>query len=131
LIVQRRSFLSGILAAASAPAIVKANSLMPIWTPKWHRGGVVTSDVVCIDRWWAGKTAHLEVARNEVFDEFTLAQVRLIASSMGLPFGEMIKPMPETQVVYSSARVVLLEQLSKTPLSRPLNVRSNHGQFPS
>ena len=31
--MQRRSFLAGILAGATAPAIVRASSLMKIWVP--------------------------------------------------------------------------------------------------
>lgn len=107
--MQRRSFLSGILAAAAAPAIVKADSLMSIWMPKWHRGGFPTPGVVYINGCAIGKTSNIQVARTEVFDEFTLAQVRLIANSMGLPFEVVVKPLPEMQVTYSSARVVLLE----------------------
>lgn len=120
--MQRRSFLSGILAAAAAPAIVKAGGLMSIWMPKWYRGGVADPVV-----WRPG----CSIGKTEAFDEFTLAQIRLIANSMGLPFEEMAKPVPEMQVVYSSARVALLEQFSKTSSIRPIDVRSNHGQFPS
>ncbi len=32
--MNRRGFLGAMLAAGAAPAIVKASSLMPIWTPK-------------------------------------------------------------------------------------------------
>lgn len=32
--MQRRSFLAGMLAAAAAPAIIRASSLMPVWVPK-------------------------------------------------------------------------------------------------
>lgn len=41
--MNRRGFLGGIIAAASAPAIVKADSLMKIIVPKpiYHTGGIV------------------------------------------------------------------------------------------
>lgn len=32
--MNRRSFLAAILAASAAPAIVRASSLMPLWTPR-------------------------------------------------------------------------------------------------
>ncbi len=32
--MQRRSFLTGIIAACAAPAIVKADTLMKLWVPK-------------------------------------------------------------------------------------------------
>lgn len=34
--MNRRGFLSAALAAAAAPAFVRASSLSPIWVPKWH-----------------------------------------------------------------------------------------------
>ena len=124
--MQRRSFLSGILAAASAPAIVKVGSLMPIWMPKWHRGGVAAPA-----SWNLVRGPSNESFDQRAFDAFTAAQIRLIANSIGLPYDEIIKPAPEMQFVYSSARVALLEQFSKTPSIWPRDVRSNHGQFPS
>ncbi len=32
--MKRRSFLAGLIVAASAPAIVRASSMMPLWVPK-------------------------------------------------------------------------------------------------
>ena len=32
--IARRLFLGGLLASATAPAIVRASSLMPLWVPK-------------------------------------------------------------------------------------------------
>lgn len=119
--MQRRSFLSGILAAAAAPAIVKTNSLMPIWTPKWHTGGVANPVV-----WWPG-ASH----RNESWDTFVLMQIQAVAENLGVPLDDILRQSPVTRVQYSSARESLLRHQFHTPLSRPLNVRSNHGQFPS
>ena len=34
--MDKRSFLTGLLGVSAAPAIVKASSLMPIWTPKTY-----------------------------------------------------------------------------------------------
>ena len=39
--IARRSFLAGILGAAAAPAIVKAESLMKLWVPPQPKGGLV------------------------------------------------------------------------------------------
>jgi len=54
--MQRRSFLAGILAAASAPAIVHAGSLMKIhvpkiWTPKLLGVDFGTNDDFTIEAW--------------------------------------------------------------------------------
>lgn len=124
--MQRRSFLSGILAAAAAPAIVKADSLMPIWTPKWQRVGRVY-----IDGWFVGITDGLTIDRNEVFDEFVLVQSRTVLKGLGASIDELRIKHPVAQVQYISARESMFLHSFHTPLSRPLNVRSNHGQFPS
>ncbi len=106
----RRNFLGGLLAA---PAIVKASSLMPIWTPKWHRGGVLESGVVYFNGCAVGKTTCVTIERNEVFDEFTLAQIRLVAASIGVQSDRLIFSKPDMQTHYSSARIALLEQFPK------------------
>lgn len=123
---QRRSFLSGILAAAAAPAIVKAESLMPTWTPKWHRGGIAAPA-----SWTLVRGTSNESVDPRAFDAFVVAQLRLISEAIGVPTEQLIVCTPNMQLEYSSARVALLEQFSKTPSIWPRDVRSNHGQFPS
>ncbi len=48
--VTRRLFLGGILASATAPAIVRASSLMPIWVPPAPR-------VLSIGELWSAQLA--------------------------------------------------------------------------
>lgn len=41
--MNRRGFLSGILAGTAAPAVVRSESLMRLWVPPqrvWHTGGI-------------------------------------------------------------------------------------------
>lgn len=126
--MQRRSFLSGIIAAAAAPAIVKAGSLMPIWVPKWHRGGFAWSGVVYLNDSVFGKTSGLY--RNEVFDEFVVMQLRHMAASMHIPYEELVMEMPNTTLGYTSARIAA-QQGFLTSLSRPLSARFSNGHSPS
>lgn len=45
--MNRRGFLSAMLAAGTAPAIVKASSLMPLWVPRANPYEiVVTADTI-------------------------------------------------------------------------------------
>ncbi len=97
---------------------------MPIWTPKWHTGGVADPVV-----WRPGVPYPIE--RNEAWDVFVLMQIQGVAENLGVPLDDILRQSPVTRVQYSSARESLLRHQFYTPLSRPLNVRSNHGQFPS
>lgn len=48
--MNRRGFLGAMLAAAAAPAIVKAESLMPIWVPKQEL--IVPKQELAANQWY-------------------------------------------------------------------------------
>lgn len=98
--MQRRSFIAGILGAAAAPAIVKADSLMKLWVPEkiiWHRRGIARNEAWCIEFDSPGGP----------IDDLTRMQLRALSESLGTPYLKIIKDFPNTD--YVSVRLPLAE----------------------
>lgn len=80
--MQRRGFLGAMLAAAAAPAYVRAESLMGIFVPKtYHTGGIISplSEV----------EASMVRLQNYQYVEFEAHIVKCIAVSIGVGYAEL------------------------------------------
>lgn len=105
--MQRRGFLGAMLAAASAPAFVKAESLMGLYVPKaYATGGIALGGTYVLGsgRLWleegpypfekGGELIALAQPRTRNYAQFEAEMIRKIAVGLSIPFTELTKDFP-------------------------------------
>ncbi len=127
--MQRRGFLGAMLAAATAPAFVKSESLMGLFVPKtYHTGGIASvrgNYVLSNGQLWLEEGPYpfetgvepinLAMKRISSYDlaAFETAMVRSIAGALTVPFNELAKAFPDQRTGHSLIIQSPAKQLKK------------------
>lgn len=118
--MQRRGFIGAILAAAAAPAIVKAESLMPIFVPKRFAWAPDAPYPIA----YSSAREHVLMMRNESMDyaAFQMLLLRQIAEGLGVPYPSLQKQLSSRangtvyQPLTSDVRRALLVKQQLSPI---------------
>jgi hypothetical protein len=130
--MQRRGFLGAMLAAATAPAFVKSESLMGLFVPKtYHTGGIVSSRgnyVLGNGRLWLDEgpewvdplrervePLRLAIQRNVRYDfaAFEVGVLRAIAAGLTVPYTMLTEAFPDQRTGHSLTIQSPAKQLKK------------------